>query len=428
MARPAQPSGSIEGPPASEAMARPVVLWVRGAVVRFGSAPALDALDLDVAEGELVAVLGPSGCGKSTLLRAIAGLQTLDGGEIRWEGRDLANVAVHRRDFGLMFQDHALFSHKDVGANVAFGLRMRKMAPAAVANRVDEVLEMVGLGGYQRREVATLSGGEAQRVALARALAPRPRLLMLDEPLGSLDRGLRDALAEQLRSVLRTAGVTALHVTHDHDEAFAVADRVAVINQGRVERIGTTAQVWRDPRTEFTARFLGHRNIVTITAPSGAATAVDKTRLNMAPWGPIDAPIGRVVVRSDAFTRVELDPAGHGVPPDEAGATASTSSTHEGVSGSRPSAAAGSGDEPEVATTRGATEANRVTGSVTDARFRGDRFELRLRTIPSHQELVVLDTHGAAPGDLRRYEINPAGVVSLTCLPPAEDSPEGSNR
>jgi len=240
------------------------VLTVDGATVLFGRVTALDGVDLEVATGEVVAILGPSGCGKSTLLRTVAGLQPLDSGEVRWNGEDLAGLPVHRRDFGLMFQEHALFSHRDVAANVAFGLRMQKMDAAGRIRRVREVLGLVGLAGYQERAIATLSGGEAQRVALARSLAPEPRLLMLDEPLGSLDRPRRDELTEELRTLLRRVGVTVLHVTHDHDEAFAVADRVAVMQSGRIARIGTPADIWHDPRRAEVARFLGHANVVTV--------------------------------------------------------------------------------------------------------------------------------------------------------------------
>jgi len=370
------------------------MLSVRGATVYFGPKRALDALDLDVDKGEVVAVLGPSGCGKSTLLRAVAGLQALDSGEIRWNGADLADVPVHRRDFGLMFQDHALFSHRDVAANIAFGLKMRRASRALQSRRVREMLALVGLAGYRARAIATLSGGEAQRVALARTLAAEPRLLMLDEPLGSLDRGLRDDLAKELRALLRELGATVLHVTHDHDEAFAVADRVAVMAAGRIARIGKPSEIWRDPRREDVARFLGHENIISV----GAGGRVG--------WGSLDVPPGLVVLRSDAFTPAAgPEPSAAGSEPPAAGARAT---------GSEPTAA---GPEPSAAGARaaesGAQPRNQVAGVVEDVRFRGDRFELRLRTEPGSVELVVLDPRDAAAGDRRRYRIDPAAVPAV---------------
>ncbi len=332
------------------------MLAVTGATVSFGRVRALDGIDLEVATGEVVAILGPSGCGKSTLLRAVAGLQPLDSGEVHWDGEDLAGLPVHRRDFGLMFQEHALFSHRDVAANVAFGLRMQKMDAAGRSRRVREVLGLVGLAGYQERTIATLSGGEAQRVALARSLAPQPRLLMLDEPLGSLDRPRREELTEELRVLLRRIGVTVLHVTHDHDEAFAVADRVAVMRSGRIARIGTPAEIWHDPRHPDVARFLGHANVVEV----GEGGAV--------PWGRLHVSPGSAVVRSDAFRRMEDRPAGAG---------------------------------------------DTVTGTVTDARFRGDRFELTLRTDPGDFELLVRDPRPAGQGDRLHYSIDRAAVVAV---------------
>ena len=332
------------------------MLRVSGATVKFGRVTALDRIDLEVATGEVVAILGPSGCGKSTLLRAVAGLQPLDAGEVRWDGEDLAGVPVHRRDFGLMFQEHALFSHRDVAANVAFGLRMQKIDVPIRRQRVREVLAMVGLAGFEERQIATLSGGEAQRVALARSLAPEPRLLMLDEPLGSLDRPRRDELTDELRSLLRRIGVTVLHVTHDHDEAFAVADRVAVMQSGRIARIGSPAEIWHDPRRAGVARFLGHANVV-VVAEDGTV-----------PWGRLPSPAGPVVLRADAFGRADdPSPGGDAV----------------------------------------------VTGTVADVRFRGDRFELTLRTDPGDFELVVRDPHPAAVGDRLTYTVDPAKITAL---------------
>lgn len=239
-----------------------------GLTVRFGSTVAVDEVSLAVAPGEILALVGPSGCGKSTLLRSIAGLETPASGRIAWDGDEVTALAPDRRGFGLMFQDHALFPHRTIGENVAFGLRMAGWSRREQRDRVAEVLGLVSLAGFEHRTVDTLSGGEAQRVALARALAPSPRLLMLDEPLGSLDRTLRDRLAHEVRRVLRELGLAAVHVTHDQEEAYAVADRLVVMRAGRVVRDGPAAEVWRDPASEFVARFLGHHNVL------GAAEAV----------------------------------------------------------------------------------------------------------------------------------------------------------
>jgi thiamine transport system ATP-binding protein len=202
------------------------MLRVDEVTVRFGDRVVLDGTTLEVDDGEIVAILGASGSGKSTLLRVVAGLLLPDAGTVAWDGVDLAGVPPHLRRFGLMFQDNQLFPHRDVGQNVAFGLRMQHAPKASVATRVSELLGLVGLAGYEQRKVATLSGGEAQRVALARSLAPAPRLLMLDEPLGALDRELHDRLAVDVRALLKRLGTTAIHVTHDHEEAAVVADRV----------------------------------------------------------------------------------------------------------------------------------------------------------------------------------------------------------
>ncbi|MEU2657422.1 ABC transporter ATP-binding protein [Streptomyces sp. NPDC007325] len=259
------------------------MLVLEGATVRFGARAVLDAVDLEVVEHEIVCVLGPSGSGKSTLLRAVAGLQALNAGRVLLGGADQAGVPVHRRGVGLMFQDHQLFPQRDVAGNVGFGLRMRGVAKEERAGRVAELLELVGLPGAGGRSVAALSGGEQQRVALARALAPRPRLLMLDEPLGQLDRGLRERLVVELRSLFGQLGTTVLAVTHDQGEAFALADRVVVMREGRIAQSGSPVEVWERPASEFVARFLGFENLVPATVSGGVAETV---------WGRVPVPEG----------------------------------------------------------------------------------------------------------------------------------------
>ncbi|MFF8407872.1 ABC transporter ATP-binding protein [Streptomyces omiyaensis] len=259
------------------------MLTLEGATVRFGARAVLDAVDLEVAEHEIVCVLGPSGSGKSTLLRAVAGLRALDAGLVLLGGEDQAGTPVHRRGVGLMFQDHQLFPQRDVAGNVAFGLRMHGVPREERAARVAELLDLVGLPGAGGRAVGVLSGGEQQRVALARALAPRPRLLMLDEPLGQLDRGLRERLVVELRSLFGRLGTTVLAVTHDQGEAFALADRVVVMRDGRIVRSGTPVEVWRRPGSEFVARFLGFENVVAATVSGRAAQTA---------WGRVPVPEG----------------------------------------------------------------------------------------------------------------------------------------
>ncbi len=212
--------------------------------------------------GEVVAVLGPSGCGKSTLLAVIAGLVEPDRGSVSWNGEDLRNIPPHQRGFGLMFQDYALFPHMRVRENVAFGLRMQGLPREAVEQQVSRTLEIVGLPGFEGRDVNQLSGGEQQRVALARAIAPKPGLLMLDEPLGSLDRKLREKLLYDLREIIRSAQQTTLYVTHDQEEAFSLADRLVVMRKGEVVQIGTPQEIYQHPNSVFVARFVGLDNLV----------------------------------------------------------------------------------------------------------------------------------------------------------------------
>ncbi len=239
------------------------MLTVRDLGVRFPDAdrPAVDGVSLDLPQGEVLAVLGPSGCGKSTVLRAVAGLEPLASGSVAYDGRDLAGVPPHRRGFALMFQDGQLFPHLSVAGNVGYPLRLRRTPARRTRARVAELLDLVGLPGFGDRTTTALSGGERQRVALARALAVEPRLLLLDEPLSALDRSLRERLAHDLRDILVAAGTTALFVTHDQEEAFAVADRMAVMRAGRLVQSGTVDEVWRAPADAEAARFLGYASV-----------------------------------------------------------------------------------------------------------------------------------------------------------------------
>ena len=228
----------------------------------FDETPVLHDISLDVTRGEIVCLLGPSGCGKTTLLRIVAGLEQPDAGQVLLEGETVTPIPSHRRDFGLMFQDYVLFPHMTVGDNIAFGLKMHNWPEEKREGRVRELLTLVDLAGYEDRPVYELSGGQQQRVALARSLAPSPRLLMLDEPLGALDRTLRDQLLVELRSILKQLGQTAIYVTHDQMEAFSVADRVVLMNQGRIEQTGTPEELYLHPASPFAARFLGMTNIL----------------------------------------------------------------------------------------------------------------------------------------------------------------------
>jgi thiamine transport system ATP-binding protein len=282
------------------------MLRVESLSVRFGAAVALDTVDLDVADHEIVCVLGPSGSGKSTLLRAVAGLVPDAEGLVVFDGADLARVPPHRRDFGLMFQDHALFPHRDVIGNVSFGLRMQGLPRADVERRAREALALVGLTGFDHRRVSEISGGEQQRVALARALAPEPRLLMLDEPLGALDRALREHLVMDLRALFVRLGLATIFVTHDHDEAFAIADRIVVMHDGRVEQMGTPQDVWHHPANAFVAGFLGW-NVT--HAFGGGNVAVRPEALRMVTSSPVVGVVTGRVFRRDHFL-VQVQTAG----------------------------------------------------------------------------------------------------------------------
>ena len=265
------------------------MLSVSGVSVQYGDVVALDRVDLTVGRGEVVAVLGPSGSGKTSLLRAIAGLEPVTSGQVAWDGESVTDLPAYRRGFGLMFQDHALFSHHDVVGNVEFGLRMHDRHTSRIDRlaRARAVLDLVGLAGYDHRNVDELSGGEQQRVALARALAPSPRLLMLDEPLASVDRERREHLATELHRIIRAAGTPTLLVTHDLDEAFTLADVIVVLDGGRVTQTGPASEVWRAPSSIGVARFLGVTTELQVPVDGEGATT---------PWGAVAVPHGASTV------------------------------------------------------------------------------------------------------------------------------------
>lgn len=238
------------------------MLDVTDLTVQFGTTIAVDRASLTVADRTIHALMGPSGSGKSTMLRSIAGLEAPTSGNIAWDGQLLIDVPPHQREFGLMFQDYALFPHRTVAGNVAFGLQMRGLETGATRSRVADMLELVGLPGYENRSIATLSGGEQQRVALARTLAPDPRLILLDEPLGALDRSLREHLLVEMRTIFSTVHATVLYVTHDREEAFTIADQVAIIRDGHIVADNSPEDLWNQPPDGWTASFIGLENLL----------------------------------------------------------------------------------------------------------------------------------------------------------------------
>jgi ABC-type Fe3+/spermidine/putrescine transport system ATPase subunit len=260
------------------------ILQITGIDKSFNEASVLSGISFDVNPGEVIALLGPSGCGKSTLLAIIAGIEKPEHGSIYWMGSRINDLPPHRRGFGLMFQEDVLFPHMDVSENVAFGLKMQKKDGAYIKNKVAETLELVGLQDLGDRNVNTLSGGEQQRVALARSIAPQPGLLMLDEPLSSLDRSLREYLLGEIKRILKELNQTAIYVTHDQEEAFSVSDRVVVMRAGKVEQVGTPEEIYNHPASIFTARFLGFSNLFTGTIRSDDNQNILDTTIGKIPF------------------------------------------------------------------------------------------------------------------------------------------------
>lgn len=284
--------------------------------VTFDGSPALNGIDLVVPTGRTLAVLGPSGCGKSTLLRVVAGLQRPDRGRVSFDGADVTDTPTHKRGFALMFQDGQLFAHLDVAQNVGYALARRRVPKKQIRSRVGELLELVGLSDMPDRRPGSLSGGQQQRVALARALAAKPRLLLLDEPLSALDTALREQLAVQVRDVLHATGTTAVLVTHDQGEAFAIADDVAVLRAGQLIQHGAALDVWRHPADADAALFLGYQSVLPATAGElvghpGRGTALRRGALTCDPDGTLGATVVSSAIGPDGL-RLLVDADGLG--------------------------------------------------------------------------------------------------------------------
>ncbi|HEX8094199.1 ABC transporter ATP-binding protein [Jatrophihabitans sp.] len=297
---------------------------LRGLRKTFGSVVAVDDLDLDIADGEFFAMLGPSGSGKTTVLRMIAGFETPTAGTIFLGGADATRLPPFRRDVNTVFQDYALFPHMNVEQNVGYGLRVHRVPKAERLRRVGEALEMVRLTGFGARRPSQLSGGQRQRVALARALVNRPRVLLLDEPLGALDLKLREQMQLELKAIQREVGITFVFVTHDQDEALTLCDRLAVFRDGRIEQLGSAQQVYQSPATPFVAEFVGTSNLIRGEAAQailghGGTCSIRPERIRVLPPGASAGPadvvveaVVREVVYAGAETRIVVD-AAHGL-------------------------------------------------------------------------------------------------------------------
>jgi spermidine/putrescine transport system ATP-binding protein len=345
------------------------MLTVHNIEKTYEDQPLLRKVSFEVQPDETVCLLGSSGSGKSTLLRIIAGLEDAEGGQVLWNGQDLTNIPAHEREFGLMFQDYALFPHRNVAENIAFGLRMQKMPKAKIQRRVSAALETIHMTGFAKRKVTELSGGEQQRVALARALAPQPRLLMLDEPLGALDRTLREQLSRELRRILRETKVPAIYVTHDQEEAFAIADRLLLLHDGVILQSGKPHEIYHHPRNVWVARFFGLGNLVEGQV-EGNNPLIVRT-----PLGLVQASCEADAPHLGEMTTLLL--------------------------------------RPNQATRSPAALSNAITGKVVDEVFQGERYRLTLHINGDLPQFQVLLPEPVKIGDELTVKFKPEDVLCL---------------
>jgi putative spermidine/putrescine transport system ATP-binding protein len=329
-------------------------LSVEGVTRRFGDVLALDGVSLDIAPGELLTILGPSGSGKTTLLKVVAGFEKPDAGRVRVDGEDITALPPARRDIGMVFQNYALFPHLTVARNVAFALEMRNVAKAEIERRVTDTLGLVELAGYEARLPRQLSGGQQQRVALARAIVFNPRLLLLDEPFGALDRKLRETMQLEVRRLQRRLGLTTIFITHDQEEALVLSDRIAVLNRGALQQIATTTEIYERPANDFVADFVGESNIFhgTLTAP-GLVTLAGGRAIKVDRAGKVGERLG-VLMRPERFA---------------------------------------------------ATGSNAFTGDVVEAVYLGASFKLRLACADGLELIVRQPARGPLPAAGQRIEV-----------------------
>jgi iron(III) transport system ATP-binding protein len=329
-------------------------------VKKFGTVPALDGISLTIGPGELFFLLGSSGCGKTTLLRCIAGLETPTSGSIHFGTREVTDMPPHKREAAMVFQSYALWPHMTVAQNIAFGLEERKVPKPEIKHRVEEALEMVRLPGYGERSIDQMSGGQQQRVSLARALVVKPKCLLLDEPLSNLDAQLRVEMRREIRRIVKENGLTGIYVTHDQEEALAMADRMAVLTKGRIGQIGTPEEVYRDPRSAYVANFIGETNLMEgiyqetrsgfarVETPGGMLSG----RITDPEWTPARGEAVRVSIRPEAW-RLHKD----------------------------------GGDNP-------------LTGKISERAYLGQRIQYWIETAAGRQQVVEMNPHIMhEPGD-----------------------------